>query len=634
MIVLRDVSLRRGVKLLFENVSLLIHRGQKVGLTGANGTGKSSLFSLLLGELHANAGDVDIQAGLVIAHVAQEHDFGTRSAIDFVLDGDAEMRAVQADLAAAEYSNDGTRIAELHEVFDRIGGYSANARASTLLHGLGFADADFARQVTEFSGGWRMRLALGRALMCRSDLLILDEPTNHLDLDAVLWLEQWLGLYRGTLLVISHDREFLDNTVNAVCHIEQRGMRLYSGNYTAFETQRVEQLALQRASYEKQQRTVAHLRSFIDRFGAKASKARQAQSRVKALARMEMISAAHVDSPFEFEFRPPLSQPDPLLTLRDANVGYAGRSVVSGINFAILSGARLGLLGRNGAGKSTFMKMLAGEIPVMSGERLEGKGLRIGYFAQHQTEALRVEYGPLWHLQQVDPRSREQDLRNFLGGFDFRGDAATAPVGPMSGGEKSRLALALVVWQRPNLLLLDEPTNHLDLDMRHALTVALQSFEGAMVLVSHDRGLLRSTTDDLLLVSESRVASYTGDLDDYARQVVQTDGAKPNEKIGQEVPTRKEQKRTEAAARARLSTLRKPLEAQLRTVETKMAQLGQQKQNLEMTIAAPDMYDERNRGLLKNHLAEQTRIGSELARAEEQWMMLTAELESLLTTAL
>jgi ATP-binding cassette, subfamily F, member 3 len=564
----------------------------------------------------------------VVAHVAQETPASDQLAIDYVLDGDAELRQMEAELAQAESAHDGHRIAELHESLHRVGGYAAPARAAQLMHGLGFDDPEMARPVMQFSGGWRVRLNLARALMCRSDILLLDEPTNHLDLDAIIWLEQWLGAYPGTLLMISHDRDFLDAVVGAICHIEQQRLRLYAGNYSAFEIQRATRLAQQQATYLKQQREIAHLQSFVDRFKAKATKARQAQSRIKALARMEKIAAAHVDSPFEFAFRPPAVQPDPLLTLEDIAAGYGGTVVLGKVRLTLRAGARLGLLGRNGAGKSTMMKLLAGALAPLAGSRTEGRGLQIGYFAQHQLEQLRADESPLRHLQRLSPGTREQDLRDFLGGFDFRGDQATEPVGPMSGGEKSRLALALIVWQRPNLLLLDEPTNHLDLEMRHALTLGLQDYEGALVLVSHDRSLLRATADEFWLVEAGGVLPFDGDLEDYARRLRAGEPAAPAGDDSRMV-SRKEQKRLEAEARNRTSARRKPLENRLKSAERKIAALEAEKARLEMRIAAPDMYGDERREELKGLLFEQARVAAGLQQAEEEWLALSAELEAV-----
>ena len=631
MIVLRALQLRRGVKVLFEDASLTFNHGQKIGVTGANGSGKSSLFALLLGELHQDAGDLEIQPGLVVAHVAQETPSTDQLAIEYVLDGDAELRQLERDLAAAEQAHNGTRIAELHEDLHRVGGYAARARAAQLMHGLGFVDAEIERPVEQFSGGWRVRLNLARALMCRSDLLLLDEPTNHLDLDAIVWLEQWLSGYQGTLLMISHDREFLDTVANAICHIEGQRIRLYAGNYSAFETQRAMQLSQQQATYVKQQREIAHLQSFVDRFKAQATKARQAQSRIKALARMEKIAAAHVDTPFEFAFRKPASQSDPMLNLDGVDAGYGDVTVLSGIRMTLRPGERIGLLGRNGAGKSTMMKLLAGALTPLAGHRVEGKGLQIGYFAQHQLEQLRPDESALWHLTRLSPRTREQDLRDFIGGFNFHGDQATEPVGPMSGGEKSRLALALIVWQRPNLLLLDEPTNHLDLEMRHALTLGLQDYEGALVLVSHDRSLLRATADELWLVDEGKVVEYDGDLEDYARRLrVKEQGEVPG---AEPAVSRKEQKRQEAEERNRRFAQRKPLEARIRSAEKEIETLGAEKLRIEKMIAAPDMYGEARKDDLKRCLLEQAQIVKKLQGAEERWIVLSSELEALVTSS-
>jgi len=472
-----------------------------------------------------------------------------------------------------------------------------------------------------------VRLNLARALMCRSDILLLDEPTNHLDLDAIIWLEQWLSNYPGTLLLISHDRDFLDAIADAICQIEGQRLRLYSGNYSAFETQRAAQLAQQQATFLKQQREIAHLQSFVDRFKAKASKARQAQSRIKALARMERIAAAHVDTPFEFAFRQPVVQPDPVLTLDGVGAGYDNLTVLREIRMTLRAGTRLGLLGRNGAGKSTMMKLLAGVLAPLSGERIEGKGLQIGYFAQHQLEQLRPEESPLWHLTRLSPRTREQELRNFLGGFDFHGDQVTGQVAPMSGGEKSRLALALIVWLRPNLLLLDEPTNHLDLEMRHALTLGLQDYEGALVLVSHDRSLLRATADELWLVEGGTVEPFDGDLEDYARRLRAKEQAESSD--AEPVVGRKEQKRLEAEERNRRFTRRKPLEVRLKSAEREIEVLGIEKTRLEKLIASPDIYGDGRKDDLKRYLLEQAQVAAKLHQAEERWLTLSAELEQL-----
>jgi ATP-binding cassette subfamily F protein 3 len=630
VITLRQVVLQRGAKALLERVDLTIFARQRIGITGANGTGKSSLLQLLRGELHAEAGEVEIQPGLRIAHVSQETPASPAPALDYVLDGDRELRRIEQALEQA--AHDDAAIAHLHADYEHIDGYSARARASRILAGLGFGQADLQRPVAEFSGGWRMRLNLAQALVCPSDLLLLDEPTNHLDLDAVFWLEEWLKRYPGTLLLISHDREFLDAIVDHVCHLEGRSLRLYKGNYSEFERQRAANLANQQAAYAKQQREIEHLHSYVERFRAKATKARQAQSRLKALARMELIAAAHVATPFSFSFRPPAPASERLLTLEEAQAGYDGRNVLAGIDLTLSAGARVGLLGANGAGKSTLMKLLAGELALAGGQRSEGKGLRIGYFAQHQLEQLRGEESPLQHLVRLDRRAREQDLRDFLGGFDFRGEMADAAVARFSGGEKSRLTLALIIWQRPNLLLLDEPTNHLDLEMRQALTMALQEFEGAMVLVSHDRHLLRASTDTLLLVADGGCAPFDGDLDDY-REWLQARRRQAEEPAAEGAAglSRREQRRVEAQARDRRSAQRRPLERQLAELERDMAALGAQRQRLETLLADPNLYAADSRERLTASLQEQAQVTARLQQAEERWLELQAQLEALET---
>ena len=635
MLTLRQLYLQRGGKPLFDNVSLTVHPGWKVGVIGANGCGKSSLFALLRDELHPDAGDLDLPARWTIAHVAQETPALPNPALEFVLDGDAELRQIECDLQVAEAAHDGTRQAELHARFDAVGGYSARARAGKLMAGLGFAPDQLERPVAEFSGGWRVRLNLARALMCRSDLLLLDEPTNHLDLDAVLWLEQWLRAYPGTLLIISHDRDVLDSVVSHIAHIDQQRITLYPGGYADFEDQRAARLALHQAAYEKQQREIAHLESFITRFRAKATKARQAQSRIKALERMERIAAAHVDSPFDFQFAPPERLPNPLLTVDNAAAGYAGQPVLERIKLTLNPGSRLGLLGRNGAGKSTLIKLLAGVMPPLTGRIEPGQGLVIGYFAQHQLEQLRPDWSPLRHLQQLDERASDQELRNFLGGFDFAGDRALAPVAPFSGGEKARLALALLVWQRPNLLLLDEPTNHLDLDMRHALTLALQDYQGALIVVSHDRHLLRTVTDDFLLVADGRAQPFDGDLDDYRnwlneqQRAVNRDAASRNDGNGHSAVERREQKRQDAERRQQLAIQRKPLDQQIRKLEQRMDMLHQEQKTLDAALADPASYDEANKNQLKEWLLRKGEVDRDLAVLEAEWLEIQEVIEAL-----
>ena len=512
-----NLGIRRGVKLLFQDTNFQIHPGQKVGLTGANGTGKSSLFSLILKELHADAGDCIYPEHWVIAHVAQELPDSQQTAIEFVLDGDAELRHIQQSIVAAEEKDDGILLATLHTQLDNVDGYTANTRASQLLAGLGFSSNDEHRASSEFSGGWQMRLNLAKALMCRSDLLLLDEPTNHLDLDTIIWLESWLRNYRGTLLLISHDRDFLNNICTHIAHLEQQNIQLYTGNYSAFERIRAERLANQQSEYIKQQRNIKHIESYIERFRAKATKARQAQSRLKALERMQTIAPAHVDSPFHFTLFEPEKIPNSLLRMEAINAGYGNTQILKDVDFQLLPGDRIGLLGPNGAGKSTFIKVLANQLKIQSGEYHLAKETKIGYFAQHQLEQLHNEHSPIEHLQQIDKHAREADLRNYLGRFGFSNEMALSKIQNFSGGEKSRLVLAMIIYQKPNLLLLDEPTNHLDLEMREALAEALQEFSGAMVIVSHDRHLLNSTCDQLLLVDQQAVSEFPLSLDEYPK---------------------------------------------------------------------------------------------------------------------
>ncbi|MCB1889643.1 MAG: ATP-binding cassette domain-containing protein [Rhodocyclaceae bacterium] len=633
MIQFRKLRLARGAKILVDDVDLQIHPGWKVGVAGANGCGKSSLFGLLRGELHQEQGDLEIPPAWEIAHVAQETPALERAAIDYALDGDRELRRIEQDLAAAEAAHEGERIGLLHGCLQEIGGYAARARAAALLDGLGFAEAELERPVAAFSGGWRMRLNLAQALMCRSDLLLLDEPTNHLDLDAVFWLEQWLRDYPGTLLLISHDRDFLDAVVGHVAHIEQQRLSLYPGGYSAFERVRGERLAQQQVVFEKQQRERAHLHRFVERFRAKATKARQAQSRIKALERMELVSAAHVDTPFTFAFRPPEAAPDPLLQLEDVATGYGEVPVLAGIGLSLRPGERIGLLGRNGAGKSTLIKLLAGELGLLAGQRLAGKGLALGYFAQHQLESLRPEESPLQHMQRQDPVTREQELRDYLGGFDFRGDAATTPCGPFSGGEKSRLALALLIWQRPNLLLLDEPTNHLDLEMRHALTLALQAFEGAMLVVSHDRALLRATCDRFLLVNGGKVEAFDGDLDDYrdwlARQRAEASAqARCPEREADRQSRQQDRARAAADRQARLAA-RRPLNKELGEIEKRLEAWQREKADLDARVADPAFYQQGDGDEVQRLLKRQAELGERIEAAETRWLELHEALEAL-----
>ncbi len=585
---------------------------------------------MLRGEIHPEKGDLEMPASWVVAHVAQETPALPMPAIEFVLDGDVELREIEAALVAAEAGHQGELIAELHQRLSDIGGYSARARAAELLNGLGFSQAALQQPVSTFSGGWRVRLNLACALMCRSDLLLLDEPTNHLDLDAVIWLESWLQSYRGTLVLISHDRDFLDAIVNHIAHIEQQTLTLYRGGYSDFERQRAEKLALQQAMYEKQQRKVAHLQSYIDRFRVQATKARQAQSRIKALERMEMISAAHVDSQFSFEFRAPVAAPDPLLVLDGMNVGYNGNPLISNIELTVRPGERIGLLGKNGAGKTTLIKLLAHELEPLSGKRVEGKDLNIGYFAQHQLEQLRPDESPLQHMMKLDPLTREQEHLNYLGGFDFKGDMARAPCANFSGGEKSRLALALLIWTRPNLLLLDEPTNHLDLEMRHALTLALQDFEGGVILVSHDRALLRATCDQFILVSDGKAAPFDGDLEDYSqwlneqrlkeKQAAQT--------VAADKPVRNDRAVNKAERQARIAE-RRPLLKELEQIERGMAQMQADKKVCDDRLGDSALYAAADKTELQQLLKTQAELSAKLETAEERWLELHEKLEAM-----
>lgn len=630
MINFTNVALRRGGQLLFEKVSFTIHQGERVGVSGVNGCGKSSLFAMIRAQLHSDVGELRLSPGLVIAHVAQETPALERTAIDYVIDGDIELRTIEAELAEADLMGDGNRQAQQYAKLEAVDGYTSRSRAARLLHGLGFTTEQEATAVKEFSGGWRMRLNLAQALMCRSDILLLDEPTNHLDLDAVMWLQVWLSQYAGTLLLISHDRDFLDDVASHIAHMEQGGIELYTGNYSAFEKCRAERLAQQQSAYLKQQQEIAHIHSFVTRFKAKASKAKQAQSRLKTLERMELISAAHIDSPFHFTFLEPEKLPHMLLQLRDVEIGYGDKTILSNVRLDLASGDRVGLLGANGAGKSTLIKVLADAHTPICGDFIKAQDLRIGYFAQHQLEQLYFDESPLQHLLRIDPRTREQELRDFLGGFAFHGDKVTDPVAPFSGGEKARLVLAMLVYQRPNLLLLDEPTNHLDLEMRHALSVALQAFEGALVVISHDRHLLRSVTDRWLWVDNGSVSPFDGDLEGYRQQITarrkidevidvnSIDGA-----VQKSHTTRKVRRQQEAQQRRVL----KPLQNRLKKLEQKLAALTAQKAEIEAKLVDGAIYEEGEKGKLKELLAQQVEIGTELEMVESEWMELSESLE-------
>ncbi|ELF1353092.1 ABC transporter ATP-binding protein [Vibrio cholerae] len=632
MITFSEIQLLRGGKPLLEQASATIHPGDKVGLVGKNGCGKSTLFALLKDELTIDAGSFSKPAHWELAWVAQETPALDRSALEYVIDGDREYRELERQLMDAEAADNGTKVAELHGKIEMVGGYSIRARASELLDGLGFTQEQMSWSLTQFSGGWRMRLNLAQALICRSDLLLLDEPTNHLDLDAVMWLERWLQSYPGTLILISHDRDFLDPIVNRIVHIENQTLNEYTGNYSSFETQRAQKMLQQQAIYQKQQKQMAHMQSYIDRFRYKASKARQAQSRIKALERMEKVLPAQFDNPFSFEFREPAALPNPILMMDQVAAGYGDNLILEKIRLNLVPGSRIGLLGRNGAGKSTLIKLLSGELKPQSGDCAYSQGVKIGYFAQHQLETLHPEETPLQHMMQIAPDKNELELRNYLGSFGFHGEKALEKVAPFSGGEKARLVLALIVWQKPNLLLLDEPTNHLDLDMRQALTLALQSYEGAMVIVSHDRYLLRATTDDLYLVHDHQVGPFDGDLNDYYKWL--TDQQKAERKETQPTNTansansaaaKKEQKRREADFRK----LTAPIRKKLTQLEEKLDKLNHVVSEMEAQLSDTSLYEAQNKATLTEVLAKQAAAKSELEQVELEWMAEQETLEEM-----
>ena len=643
MITLRNLSLRRGSKLVLDQASLTLQPGEKVGLVGRNGAGKSSLFALLAGRLHADAGDLQMPPRWQLAEVAQEMPETGEGATDFVLAGDTPLRLAQERLAAAEAQDDGHAIAEAHQAIQDAGGFDARSRAQAMLMGLGFRSEQLDAPVNSFSGGWRMRLQLARALMCPAELMLLDEPTNHLDLDALVWLEAWLKRYPGMLIVISHDREFLDAITTVTLHLDEARLTRYGGNYTTFEEMRAERMALQQASYARQQERIAHLQKFIDRFKAKASKAKQAQSRVKALARMEKLAPVLTASDFQFEFREPLSLPNPMLALDGLACGYRaddGRetTIVRGIERSVLAGQRIGILGANGQGKSTFVKTVAHELAPLAGAMTEGKGLAIGYFAQQELDLLSPADGPLMHLirlaRDVGPPAREQELRDFLGSFRFVGDMVTQAVGSMSGGEKARLVLAMLVWQRPNLLLLDEPTNHLDLTTREALSMALNEFEGTVMLVSHDRALLREVCDEFWLVADGALKPFDGDLDDYQRWLLERSreaakaAADSSRKLREEAAaggSRREDRKAAAAARQARADEIKPLKKELTLTDHRLGVLFGERDKLEASFAdtalSPEQIAEAGKRLKT--------VNEDIERLEGRWLELSTRIDEL-----
>ncbi|WP_454677298.1 ABC-F family ATP-binding cassette domain-containing protein [Achromobacter marplatensis] len=639
MIRATGLTLRRGTKVLLDGAEFVVHPGERVGIVGKNGAGKSSLFALLTGALDLDAGTVHLPVGWRIASVKQELDADDRPAREFVIDGDTHLRELQARRATLT-DDQGTQIAEVEAALVEAGAWSAASRAEQLLAGLGFKPNEWMQPVESFSGGWRMRLALASALMAPSELLLLDEPTNHLDLDAMLWLEKWLAAYPGTVMLISHDTEFLDAVAKSILHFDHAKLVRYRGGYGDFLTQRAERLRQTNIAYERQTRETARLQGFIDRFKAKASKAKQAQSRVKALARMQVLAPLHAEAGIDIRIPSPDQVPDPLLTLEHLSAGYtdaAGNAVpiLRDVTLMVRAGSRVGVLGANGAGKSTLIKTLAEEIPVQAGERRASRGLAIGYFHQHQLDMLDVDSTPIAHLARLAPETREQELRNYLGGFGFSGDTVTSKVGPMSGGEKARLALSLIVWQKPNLLLLDEPSNHLDVETREALAAALADFGGSMLLVSHDRHLLRTTVDSFWIVADGAVREFDGDLEDYrdwlaARNAGErAEAARENAEGGEPVVDRKAQRRAEAEQRQRLSALRKPLEAKLAKVESEMEKLRTKLHALDAVIADPDLYSDARRAERQKVMAEHGEHGKRVDELEEQWLEIQGSLEEI-----
>jgi len=629
MLRLIDVAIARGARTLYRGASLIARPGERIGLVGSNGCGKSSLFAAIQGDLGVEAGTIEAPDADRIAHVAQDIEASQRNALDYVLAGHAPLVAARAELAAAETAHDEMRLAHAHAALAELNEGAIVATARAVLHGLGFASPDGDRPVSAFSGGWRNRLALARALLRPSDLLLLDEPTNHLDLDSVVWLEAWLRRQPSAVLVISHDREFLDRIAETIWHVDQGAIRRYAGDYSAFELAWLEQQKQQDAAAKAYERTAAHLQSFVDRFRAKATKARQAQSRLKMLERLTVIEPTRARREWRFEFPEPVRTPERLLDAEDLILGYGERSILSDVTVNVRAGDRIGILGVNGAGKSTLVKAIARELEPQAGELRRGQGLAVGYFAQHQLDQLRADASPLEHLRSLAPDAREQQLRDFLGTFRFSGEMATAPLGPMSGGEKARCALALIAWHRPNLLLLDEPTNHLDMETREALTVALSSYEGALLLVSHDRHLLRATCDQLWLVHDGRVAGFDGDLDDYAALVLASRRDRAETGEASEAPNRRQQRKQEAAERQRVAAARRPLQTQLARVEQELARLGDELRDLDAKLADPSFYHAGDEAEVAKTLKRRGELSRRVESVEAQWLVLTQELEAI-----
>jgi ATP-binding cassette subfamily F protein 3 len=628
MLRLTNLSLARGVRVLYRGVTLSAAQGERVGLVGANGCGKSTLFAAILDELATEHGGIEAPPQGRIAHVAQDISAAGETAIDYVLGGHAPLMAARAELAAALAGDDELRVAHAHATLAELNEGAIAAAAATVMHGLGFSMLEAGRPVSAFSGGWRNRLALARALLRPADLLLLDEPTNHLDMDSVIWLEAWLKRQPATVILISHDREFLDRATETIWHVADGSIRRYAGNYSAFELALVEQQKQQDAAARSYSRTAAHLQQFVDRFRAKATKARQAQSRMKMLERLQAVEPVRSRREWRFEFPEPTRLPERLFDSEALSLGYAERDVLADVNVTVRAGDRIGVLGVNGAGKSTLIKAISGELTPRAGELRRGQGLAIGYFAQHQLDQLRPDETPLEHLRRQAPDAREQVLRDFLGNFRFSGEMATQRVGPMSGGEKARCALALLAWQRPNLLLLDEPTNHLDMETREALTIALSSFEGALLLVSHDRHLLRATTDTLWLVHDGRVALFEGDLDDYAALVLasrRTSG----ENTSDATASRRETRRQEAQERNRRSSARRPLQNKIAQTENELARVSNEVRELDAQLAVPDFYHGADPDQVAATLKRRGELATRVEELETRWLALTAELEAM-----
>ena len=633
MITATELSLARGAKYLIKSSSFTIHPNHKVGLVGANGCGKSSLFASLLGTLPPDLGNLTMPASWKIATVKQETPALEQSALDYVMDGDIEYRQLEAKLEQARDNDNGTLEATIINQIDTINGYSLPARSAELLHGLGFMQEQLVNPVKSFSGGWRMRLNLAQALISRADLLLLDEPTNHLDLDAVIWLQRWLKRFTGTLVLISHDRDFLDDVIGQILHIEHQTAKLYSGNYSAFERQRAEHLAQQDAQYQKQQKEVAHLTSFVDRFRAKASKAKQAQSRLKRLQKLPDLAPAHVDSQFTFSFEQPDTLPYPLLALTESQCGYSNDAIIlENVGMTLVPGSRIGLLGRNGAGKSTLIKSLAGDLTLLKGERYCAQDLKVGYFSQHQLEQLHMPSSAIEHITRAKPDITELQARSFLGRFGFSGDQALDKVATMSGGEKARLVLALIVLEKPQLLLLDEPTNHLDLEMRQALVLALQDFDGAIILIAHDRYLLESCVDEFYLVANGRVADFDGDIDDY-QQWLNDDKkqtVKANKIVSEPQVDKRQQRKEQAELRKKASPLRKQADKFEKLVQKNQDELTE----VEAKLADSDIYQAEHKAKLTDLLKRQAKIKQDLEAHEMQWLDLEEQIEEIMSQAL